>query len=45
METINRLREEMLQWIKDNELTQYQGGYLLYADDMEELIKKKLNGS
>ena len=33
-------KDKILNWIKEHEFTEHQGGWLIHADDLEEFIKK-----
>ncbi len=34
------MREEILNWIKEHEFQEHQGGWLIHADDLEVFINR-----
>ena len=34
------MKQKILNWIKENEFSHHQGGYLIHADDLEAFINK-----
>lgn len=34
-------RDKILHWIKEHEFQQFQGGWLIHADDLEAFINKQ----
>lgn len=34
------MRDKILNWIKENEFSNHQGGWLIHADDLEAFINK-----